>query len=503
MAQPVLKFANGVTVKDGVITAILSTEAVDRDGDVVTLEGWDLANFAKAPRLMSCHDYSSLTKQIGEWRNVRVDKERGALIGEPHYYTGQGNPEADWAYFLATQGQATFSVGFSPTEFEPRKGAGMVYTRKELLECSHVPIPANQEAVQLMAKALASRQPTPGVQKAEMGGDEQTCVQMAQGILDQLNQLILHEAQEQVDGEDEDDDIRLLLTCRDMIQQFQRNEMLGDGGDYGYGMGYAYMGIGAHLLKAGRTISAANMNQLHTALDSLHAVHDGACKDPDCAYNDDGDELPPTERDKSVKAAGEGSGSAGGATVSDSGTHGAFDGKHSHAHDAAGHASSADDDGMHEHSHSHDGDGNHGHAHPDSTNFKTLREREITRAEQSTATQNDLPDDAFAVISAGGKKDDEGKTTPRSLRHLPHHKADGSIDLPHLKELHKNALARVSQTDLSAEDRKTAEAHLQAHAKKEGIGDYADKEATQGHDPQAFRTAVEKQLTEALEAVEW
>jgi len=61
-------------------------------------------------------------------------------------------------------------------------------------------------------------------------------------------------------------------------------------------------------------------------------------------------------------------------------------------------------------------------------------------AKWTTKYINDLPDDAFALIEPGGEKDEEGKTVPRTLRHLPHHKPDGSIDLPHLR----NAMARVT-----------------------------------------------------------
>jgi HK97 family phage prohead protease len=41
------------------------------------------------------------------------------------------------------------------------------------------------------------------------------------------------------------------------------------------------------------------------------------------------------------------------------------------------------------------------------------------RAELSSAEQNDLPDSAFAYIESGGTKDEDGKTTPRKLRHYP------------------------------------------------------------------------------------
>jgi Escherichia/Staphylococcus phage prohead protease len=59
---------------------------------------------------------------------------------------------------------------------------------------------------------------------------------------------------------------------------------------------------------------------------------------------------------------------------------------------------------------------------------------EESRAQLSAAEINDLPDSAFAYIEPGGKKDDEGKTVPRSLRHYPVH------DEPHAQ----NALARAN-----------------------------------------------------------
>lgn len=62
-------------------------------------------------------------------------------------------------------------------------------------------------------------------------------------------------------------------------------------------------------------------------------------------------------------------------------------------------------------------------------------------AKWSTAYKNDLPDSAFLWIESGGTKDESGKTTPRSLRHLPYKDKDGKIDCPHLR----NAINRSSQ----------------------------------------------------------
>lgn len=79
---------------------------------------------------------------------------------------------------------------------------------------------------------------------------------------------------------------------------------------------------------------------------------------------------------------------------------------------------------------------------------------------------NNLPDSAFAVILPGGEKDSDGKTTPRSLRKLPHHGSDGALDLPHLR----NALSREPQTDMPDDAHSRARGHLNRHAKAEGVG---------------------------------
>lgn len=66
------------------------------------------------------------------------------------------------------------------------------------------------------------------------------------------------------------------------------------------------------------------------------------------------------------------------------------------------------------------------------------------KAQWSTAFINDLPDSSFLHIAPGGEKDDEGKTTPRSLRYFPVRDGDGKVDLPHLR----NALSRIPQAKL-------------------------------------------------------
>lgn len=71
-------------------------------------------------------------------------------------------------------------------------------------------------------------------------------------------------------------------------------------------------------------------------------------------------------------------------------------------------------------------------------------EDDVEKAVWTGAYINDLPDSSFLYIESGGKKDSDGKTEPRSLRHLPYKDSSGKVDLPHLR----NAIARAAQVKL-------------------------------------------------------
>ena len=142
-------------VERGLIEAIVSTETEDREGDIIRADGWVLDHFTRHPVLLSSHDYHDLRKQIGEWESMEA--KGGKLIGTARYYIGEGNDEADWAYNLAAKGRAAYSVGFIPLEWVERAEegepfGGYEFTKNELLEVSHVVIPANPEALQTFRK---------------------------------------------------------------------------------------------------------------------------------------------------------------------------------------------------------------------------------------------------------------------------------------------------------------------------------------------------------------
>lgn len=136
----------------GRIEATVSNESEDRDGDIIRAGGWELQHFQRHPVLLSSHDYMSLRSQIGEWE--KMGKRGDALVGTARYYIGEGNEEADWGFKLAQQGRAAYSVGFIPLEYEEREAKkGYDFKRQELLEVSHVTVPSNRDALQLVAKA--------------------------------------------------------------------------------------------------------------------------------------------------------------------------------------------------------------------------------------------------------------------------------------------------------------------------------------------------------------
>ncbi len=143
------------TEEDGTLDMFIpvSTLAMDRDGEVVEPAAFKktIPKFMKHPVLVSSHDYRNLTNQIGEWTKLKITDD--GIEGKPKYYTGAGNEQADWAYYLASKGVAAFSVGFMPKEWEDGDGVKTprrTYKEVELLEISQVIIPSNRDAIMSM-----------------------------------------------------------------------------------------------------------------------------------------------------------------------------------------------------------------------------------------------------------------------------------------------------------------------------------------------------------------
>ncbi len=135
--------------KKRLIDFVISTEAVDRYGDIIRAKGFDLKAYRKNPVVLFAHN--SYIPPIG--RAIKVSKEDGALKA-----TAEFMPEdlSEFAFSIFRMYQEKFlravSVGFLPTKWETMlddegRYLGIEFLKQELLEFSSVPIPANPEAL--------------------------------------------------------------------------------------------------------------------------------------------------------------------------------------------------------------------------------------------------------------------------------------------------------------------------------------------------------------------
>lgn len=138
--------------KERTITAIGSKEVVDRDGDIVKVNGVNFKNYKKNPVVLLNHNYHDFP--IGKAVGKKVWRQDGKLMFKIQFAPEDTNPKAGIAYKLYKGGyMSAFSIGFIP-DFETieypdkgKKGARRIFNNSELLEISAVSVPANQEAL--------------------------------------------------------------------------------------------------------------------------------------------------------------------------------------------------------------------------------------------------------------------------------------------------------------------------------------------------------------------
>ena len=125
----------------------VSTDEVDRHGDLVSVGGWRLQAYRRNPVFLWAHDYTQ--PAIG--RALAVWKEGHSLQARIQFAPTDFAQEVARLY----QGgyQSGVSVGFRPIQYEirrdPRTGesVGIVFLEQELLEISAAPVPANENAL--------------------------------------------------------------------------------------------------------------------------------------------------------------------------------------------------------------------------------------------------------------------------------------------------------------------------------------------------------------------
>lgn len=126
-------------------TFTISTGAVDRERDTISVEGWQLDNYRKNPVVLWAHDYRQ--PPVGAAESVLA--RSGLLIARMRFAPPDAYPFAETVRALVDGGylRAT-SVGFRPlTWVYNEERGGYDFQTQELMEFSIVPVPANAEAL--------------------------------------------------------------------------------------------------------------------------------------------------------------------------------------------------------------------------------------------------------------------------------------------------------------------------------------------------------------------
>src|SRR5215203_250495 len=139
--------ATATTVGDRVVRFVISTGAVDRDGDTIDPNGWRLDAYRRNPTILWGHDHK--IPAIGRVLRIGVEGNPPALVADAEFAPARIHPFAEQVFQLVKAGflRAT-SVGFQPKTFtENRTRGGYDFTEQALAEFSIVNVPSNPECL--------------------------------------------------------------------------------------------------------------------------------------------------------------------------------------------------------------------------------------------------------------------------------------------------------------------------------------------------------------------
>jgi HK97 family phage prohead protease len=162
----------GKALGDLEIEMIGSTGSVDRDGEAIDPNGWDLKAFKKNPVILAQHNYQK--PPIAKAKSVKLVD--GKLMFRIEFSEEGINPEADiYRKLYKTGFMNASSVGFQPKEWEDGDGKKTPYRtfkKQELLELSLVSVPANSDAlVTAKSKGIVSSEELKSIGFEEKGED--------------------------------------------------------------------------------------------------------------------------------------------------------------------------------------------------------------------------------------------------------------------------------------------------------------------------------------------
>jgi len=166
--------------KDNTYTFIGSDETLDRDGEVIKVDGWQLANYKKNPVVLWGHRHD--IPAIG--KAERVYKDDGKLKFKVRFAQEGTHELADTVRALIDDEiLRSVSVGYIPlkreypSDDEKAKQPQVVTMKAELYELSVVNVPANQNALIASMKDKGYEQKTIDLVTAEVPMESDTSKQ--------------------------------------------------------------------------------------------------------------------------------------------------------------------------------------------------------------------------------------------------------------------------------------------------------------------------------------
>lgn len=149
----------GIDEKAHTVTVYTNVAVVDRGGEIINPEQFDLTNYRKNPVFLADHWYI-LDQVLGRCIDMGVDSH-GLWQTFEYFvdYEGEKGELARWAFYLASKKVGAFSIGFIPHSRKMLDDGTVSLENVELLETSQVVVPMNQEAVLNAIKGYKGRVP--------------------------------------------------------------------------------------------------------------------------------------------------------------------------------------------------------------------------------------------------------------------------------------------------------------------------------------------------------
>lgn len=178
--------------ESGTFEVIITTEDIDRMGEMIKADGWELDRYMLNPIVLWAHNYSELPIGITETLE-KVDNTKLKAKGK---FAGHQKAQEVRALYDAGIMRAT-SVGFIPKEME-----GNIITKAELLEFSFVPVPCNPYALSTLSKTAlnADELVAKGFLTKEEKKEGDTCQlpdEGGEGVIDAEGNCVPKEADEE------------------------------------------------------------------------------------------------------------------------------------------------------------------------------------------------------------------------------------------------------------------------------------------------------------------